>query len=134
MIHENIIVLWPSQLNTSYPCMKSVVMPLYRYFPEEAGGLPNSSRLLSEKVPSSSIFDANATVTEVINQDRASASKSGQYTKLSAEARAEIRKRAVMPKSVLPKSGPPGPFLAAKICPPGSFLAAKIGPPGPLRV
>ena len=49
---------------------------------------------MSEKVPSSSIAAANAEVTEDINQDRASTSKRGQYTKLSAEARAEIGKRA----------------------------------------
>ena len=69
-------------------------MALYRYFGKEVGGLPNSSGPLSEIVPFSSIAAANAEVTKVINQDRASASKRGQYTKLSAEARAEIRKRA----------------------------------------
>ena len=74
--------------------MQSIVMALYCYFGKEAGGLPNSSGPLSEKVPSSSITVANAEVTEVINQDRASASKRGQYTKVLAEARAEIGKRA----------------------------------------
>ena len=69
-------------------------MALYRYFGKEAGGLPNSSGPLSEEVPSSSIAAANAEVTKVINQDHARTSKRGQYTKLSAESRAKIRKRA----------------------------------------
>ena len=65
-------------------------MALYRYFGKEAGDLANSSGPLSEKVPSSCIAAANTEVTKVINQDCASASKRGQYTKLSAEATSKI--------------------------------------------